>query len=70
MSNEYVLLPQLSADSLGAVTAYFEPSLVNVAEGQRFQFGRYGYFVTDLVDPTEGKRVFNRVTGMKDSWGK
>ena len=63
-------LEELNADSLKTVTAYVEPSLANVPAGKGFQFERHGYFVTDLVDNTEGKPVFNRVTGMKDSWGK
>jgi glutaminyl-tRNA synthetase len=36
----------------------------------KFQFERHGYFVADLKDHGEGKPVFNRVAGMKDSWGK
>ena len=63
-------LRELNADSLKTVTAYVEPSLANVTAGKGFQFERHGYFVTDLIDHTEGKPVFNRVTGMKDSWGK
>ncbi|MDO8770468.1 MAG: hypothetical protein Q7K57_17545, partial [Burkholderiaceae bacterium] len=51
-------------------TAYVEPSLAKVEAGQRFQFERHGYFVTDLLDHAAGKVVLNRVTGMKDSWGK
>lgn len=45
-------LKNLNANSLSVVTVYVEPSLANVATGQRFQFERYGYFVTDLVDHT------------------
>jgi glutaminyl-tRNA synthetase len=63
-------LDELNAESLQVVTAYVEPSLAHVPAGQRFQFERHGYFVTDLVDHTEAKAVFNRVTGMKDSWTK
>ena len=37
---------------------------------EKFQFERHGYFVADWKDHGEGKPVFNRVTGMKDSWGK
>ncbi len=59
-----------NADSLKVVTAYVEPSLANVPAGQRFQFERHGYFVTDLIDHKNGKVVFNRVTGMKDTWSK
>ncbi|GAB3470716.1 glutamine--tRNA ligase/YqeY domain fusion protein [Polaromonas eurypsychrophila] len=63
-------LENLNPNSLSVVTAYVEPSLASVAVGQRFQFERHGYFVTDLKDHAAGKAVFNRVTGMKDSWGK
>jgi glutaminyl-tRNA synthetase len=63
-------LEELNADSLKTVKAYVEPSLAHVPAGTRFQFERHGYFVTDLVDHSAGKTVFNRVTGMKDSWAK
>ena len=34
-------------------------------------YERFGYFVADRVDHVAGLRpVFNRVTGLKDSWGK
>ncbi len=63
-------LENLNPASLSVVTAYVEPSLAAVEAGQRFQFERHGYFVTDLKDHAAGKAVFNRVTGMKDSWAK
>ena len=63
-------LENLNANSLSVVTAYVEPSLASVEAGQHFQFERHGYFVTDLKDHTAGKLVFNRVTGMKDSFGR
>ena len=63
-------LDALNPNSLKTVTAYVEPSLANVPAGTRFQFERHGYFVTDIVDHKDGKVVFNRVTGMKDSWAK
>ncbi|EJL77276.1 glutaminyl-tRNA synthetase [Polaromonas sp. CF318] len=63
-------LDELNPNSLKTVTAYVEPSLAKVPAGTRFQFERHGYFVTDIVDHKDGKVVFNRVTGMKDSWGK
>lgn len=63
-------MESLNPDSLSVVTAYVEPSLASVEAGQRFQFERHGYFVTDLLDHTAEKVVFNRVTGMKDSFGK
>ncbi len=63
-------LENLNPNSLSVVTAYVEPSMASVAAGQRFQFERHGYFVTDLMDHSPGKTVLNRVTGMKDSFSK
>ncbi len=63
-------LEELNPGSLTIVTAYVEPSAAAAPAGQRFQFERHGYFVTDMLDHQPGKAVFNRVTGMKDSWGK
>jgi glutaminyl-tRNA synthetase len=63
-------LENLNPNSLSVVTAYVEPSMASATAGQRFQFERHGYFVTDLADHSAGKAVFNRVTGMKDSWAK
>ncbi len=63
-------LQELNADSLKTVTAYVEPSLADVPAGTRFQFERHGYFAADSADHVAGKPVFNRITGMKDSWAK
>ena len=64
-------LDALTPDSLKVVTAYVEPSLAAAKPDQKFQFERHGYFVADRVDHgVSGKVVFNRVTGLKDSWGK
>jgi glutaminyl-tRNA synthetase len=64
-------LESLNPDSLKVVTAYVEPSLAAAKPDEKFQFERFGYFVADRVDHgVEGKAVFNRVTGLKDSWGK
>src|SRR3990167_6647295 len=61
----------LNPNSLKVVTAYVEPSLAAAQPDQKFQFERFGYFVADRVDHLAGvKPVFNRVTGLKDSWGK
>ena len=69
-TGEKDFMEELNPDSLKVVTAFVEPSLANVPAGQRFQFERHGYFVTDIVDHKDGKTVFNRVTGMKDSFSK
>lgn len=67
---------ELNPDNLRVVTAYLEPSLKAAKGGENFQFERHGYFVADRVDHRspqsggEGKPVFNRVAGLKDSWGK
>jgi len=63
-------LESLNPDSLKIVTAYVEPSLASSAPDEHFQFERHGYFVADRKDHAKGKPVFNRVTGLKDSWGK
>ncbi|EHR72589.1 glutaminyl-tRNA synthetase [Burkholderiales bacterium JOSHI_001] len=52
------------------VPAYAEPSLAGVAAESRFQFERHGYFITDRKDHAAGAPVFNRITGLKDGWGK
>ncbi|MGA1235356.1 MAG: glutamine--tRNA ligase/YqeY domain fusion protein [Limisphaerales bacterium] len=51
-----------------------EPSLKDAKPGQAFQFERLGYFCVDSSDsehPTsEGRPVFNRTVGLRDSWAK
>jgi glutaminyl-tRNA synthetase len=76
-TTEKDFLEELNPDSLKVVTAYAEPSLASAKGDEKFQFERHGYFVADKKDhfplpPNggEGKPVFNRVAGMKDSWGK
>jgi glutaminyl-tRNA synthetase len=60
----------LNPESLKVVSAFVEPSLALAQPDQKFQFERFGYFVADRVDHVAGSRpVFNRVTGLKDSWG-
>ena len=60
----------LNPNSLKVVTAYVEPSLAAAKPDEKFQFERFGYFVADRVDHAAGRPVFNRVAGLKDSWGK
>jgi len=60
----------LNPNSLKVVTAYVEPSLAQAKPDDKFQFERHGYFVADRQDHVAGKPVFNRATGLKDSWGK
>ncbi len=63
-------LAALNPNSLGVVTAYAEPSLAQSAAGTHFQFERHGYFVADRVDHAAGHLVFNKATGLKDTWAK
>jgi len=64
-------LSALNPDSLKVVQAWVEPSLATAQPDDKFQFERHGYFVADRVDHgVGGQAVFNRVTGLKDSWGK
>ena len=63
-------LTLLNPDSLKVVKAYVEPSIASAKADDKYQFERFGYFVADRKDHAAGKPVFNRVTGLKDSWGK
>ena len=63
-------LAHLNPNSLQVITAYVEPSLAQAQPDQKFQFERHGYFVADRVDHDQGRPVFNRAVGLKDSWGK
>ena len=61
----------LNPQSLAVVTAYLEPSLAGIAPDHKVQFERHGYFVADCKDHhREGRSVFNKITGLKDSRGK
>jgi glutaminyl-tRNA synthetase len=61
----------LNPDSLKTVDAFVEPSLAQAKPDEKFQFERHGYFVADRLEhkPNESI-VFNRITGLKDSWTK
>ena len=58
----------LNPDSARTVRGYVEPTLAGAASEMRLQFERHGYFVTDRVDHRADAPVFNRITGLKDSW--
>ncbi|MGD9772752.1 glutamine--tRNA ligase/YqeY domain fusion protein [Diaphorobacter sp.] len=63
-------LELLNPDSLKVVTAYVEPSLANAQPDDKFQFERFGYFVADRKEHSAAHPVFNKITGLKDSWAK
>ncbi|SEK33753.1 glutaminyl-tRNA synthetase [Roseateles sp. YR242] len=52
------------------VQGYLEPSLAGAQADQKFQFERHGYFVADRVDHRTNAPVFNKITGLRDSFGK
>ncbi len=57
----------VNPSSLEVVQAKVEPSLAHVEPEQVFQFQRLGYFAVDR-DTKNGKLVFNKTVGLKDSW--
>lgn len=63
-------LSSLNPQSLVTLEAYLEPSLAMAARDDKFQFERHGYFVADRLEHTPNRPVFNRTTGLKDSWAK
>ncbi|UYG05809.1 glutamine--tRNA ligase/YqeY domain fusion protein [Halomonas sp. LR3S48] len=63
-------LEHLNPESLQVCQAMGEPSLADAAPESRFQFERVGYFCADRHACRDGKRVFNRTVGLKDSWAK
>ncbi len=61
----------LNPDSLEVLTSCkLEPSLQTASPGDRFQFLRHGYFCVDSKDSSDGRLVFNRTVGLRDTWAK
>lgn len=65
--NPDAYLNNLNPQSLIVHQALVEPSLRDVAAGERFQFERQGYFIAD-TDTGHGRLVFNRILDLKDSF--
>jgi glutaminyl-tRNA synthetase len=64
-------LSTLNPDSLVVVAgAKVEPSVASDPIGSRYQFERTGYFMSDPVDSTTERLVFNRIVSLRDSWAK
>ncbi len=64
-------LDDLNPDSLKvAKGALIEPAVIEEKPDVRFQFEREGYFYVDPVDYSDEAPVFNKIVGLKDSWGK
>ena len=61
----------VNPDSLKIIkNALIEPAVITEKPDERFQFERQGYFYADPIDYTDEKPVFNKIVGLKDSWGK
>ena len=64
-------IEDLNPNSLRVIkNALIEPAVILEKIDERFQFERQGYFYADPIDYTDKKPVFNKIVGLKDSWGK
>lgn len=68
-SNGKDFLADFNHESLQVMHSKGEASLANTVPGDRFQFLRQGYFVTDK-DSTADHIVVNRIVGLRDTWAK
>jgi glutaminyl-tRNA synthetase len=50
--------------------AWGEGALAKAAPGEVFQFERLGYFARDPDTGADGRPVFNKTIGLKDTWAK
>ncbi|UXH79882.1 glutamine--tRNA ligase/YqeY domain fusion protein [Roseateles amylovorans] len=69
-AGERNFLDLLNPDAKRVVQGYLEPSLAQAQPDQKFQFERHGYFVADRVDHRSDQPVFNKITGLRDSFAK
>lgn len=71
-TGERDFLEELNPESLKVVTGYVEPGLRELKGDEKVQFERHGYFVADrtLHDSGTHPQTFNRIAGLKDSWGR
>ena len=66
-----ILCAAVFALAAGTAPAQAGDAASAAAKGdERFQFERHGYFVTDRHDHSAAAPVFNKITGLKDSWAK
>lgn len=60
----------LNPESLVIRQGVIEPSLVDAAPQQGYQFERLGYYCFDGSKNEEGQLIFNKTVGLRDSWAK
>jgi glutaminyl-tRNA synthetase len=58
----------INTDSLKEVSAMGEPSLIDAAAGERFQFLRHGYYIADSELNKGTEKVFNQIVDLKSSY--
>ena len=64
-------IEDINPDSLKIISdALIEPAVITDKPDERFQFERQGYFYADPIDYSDKTPVFNKIVGLKDSWGK
>ncbi|MDF1881214.1 glutamine--tRNA ligase/YqeY domain fusion protein, partial [Sulfurimonas sp. MAG313] len=64
-------IEDVNPDSLTIIkNALIEPAVIDAKPDERFQFERQGYFYADPIDYTDEKPVFNKIVGLKGSWGQ
>ena len=63
------LIGMLNKDSMRILKGYAEPFLKTAVSGNKYQFQRKGYFVTDK-ESTVNKLIFNKTVGLRDNWSK
>ncbi|GAB6391170.1 MAG: glutamine--tRNA ligase [Treponematales bacterium] len=64
-------LDNLNPASLEVIeTAWGESALAAAKPGDRFQFERLGYFARDPDSGGNGRPVFNKTVGLRDTWAK
>jgi glutaminyl-tRNA synthetase len=61
----------LNANSLEVINnAFGESALAKIQTGEPVQFERLGYFTRDPDTGSDGKAVFNKTIGLRDTWAK
>ena len=60
-------IKHLNPNSLIKKNGFIEPYGASLKSGQRVQFQRQGYFIAEKTKQ-DGKRVFNKTTGLRDSF--
>lgn len=63
-------LTTLNPDSLVIRHGFVESGALNAQPEQQYQFEREGYFCADSRAFAQGRLVFNRTVGLRDTWAK